>query len=85
MTVTFYRQTIDGEMPVGTIALVDGKLVATPADSIPLQNVLRQPVYLIDPQDRVTLLDSVLHPKEFLHALPTMYHGTYFWAGTVED
>ncbi len=85
MHVRFYEQRPDGPEEVGALVLRDGRLVAEPPDSISLNNVLAEPVRVDQGSKPPLWFDPVRQPQEFLRALPTAYHGTYFWAGKVED
>jgi hypothetical protein len=84
MTVHFYRQRPDGPEAVGVIELVDGRLIAEPPDSIALTNVLAEPVWLPE-GDGWRFIYPDTQPEEFLKALPTMYHGSYFWASSEKE
>ena len=85
MTVTFYRRKPDHSQVIGTISLVDGKLVADPADSIALTSALAEPLSVYQEDGPPKLINPKTHPKEFLKAMPRVYHGTYFWCRPVED
>ena len=84
MKVRFYRQRPTGSEEIGAIVLREGILVAEPPDSIALNNVLAEPVWLPE-GDGWRFIYPAIQPEEFLKALPIEYHGTYFWAGKVED
>lgn len=85
MTVRFFH-LVDGETEtIGTITMQDGVLVATPADSIPLQNVLRDEIWVHRGQDPPLKLNAIDHPKEFLaHLQKEFGHGSYFWCKEIK-
>jgi hypothetical protein len=86
MIVTFYYRDDHALTQVeGTITMKDGVLVANPADSVALRNVLQSDVRVYRADDAVEILKAALHPAEFLKALPQQYHGSYFWCKQVED
>jgi hypothetical protein len=86
MTVQFFRRGDGGEETIGTIEMRNGKLIATPADSTALQNVLDDEVWIDQGQNAPLKFNAIHHPKEFLAALPKQYgHGSYFWCKRVED
>ena len=85
MKVRFYRQRPDGPELVGAISLINGVLIADPADSIALTSVLAEPLSVYQEDGPPKLINPKTHPKEFLKAMPRVYHGTYFWCRPVED
>jgi hypothetical protein len=87
MKVRFYRQRPTGSEDVGALVLRDGLITPEPPDSIALNNILAKPLiaYLYEENDRRIRIDPKTQPEKFLKALPTAIHGTYFWAGKVED
>jgi hypothetical protein len=84
MIVQFYQLKEKGPEIIGTIALKNGILVAAPADSVPLRNVLRDVVRVEQgPGEPPLKLNAQQHPDAFLAALPKAYVGTYFWCRAI--
>ena len=88
MKVRFFsRNTTTGEVDDdGTITLKDGQLIADPADSISLKNILAEEIWVHQLNGEPPLkFNADHHPEEFLKACPKQYgHGSYFWCSKVE-
>jgi len=67
------------------MVLRDGRIVAEPPDSIALTNILAQPLCVYRETGPPRLIAHQAEPEAFLKALHSVYHGSYFWAETVED
>ncbi len=85
MKVRFFRQRPNGSEEVGALVLRQGKLMPEPPDSIALNGILDEPPQVFQEDGPPKLIDHKAEPEVFLRALASVYHGTYFWASTVED
>lgn len=84
MKVRFYKLTEKGARCIGAIHFQNGKLIPRPASSIALKNVLADTVevYVNGQMHVYTAADE---PELFFKSLPRAYHGSYFYAGKVEE
>jgi hypothetical protein len=85
MTVRFYRLRPGGPEVIGTLTLKDGVIVANPADTIALTNILAEPLSVYQEDGPPRLIDHQVEPEAFLEALPKVYHGSYFWCVSGAD
>ena len=67
---------------VGTLRLVNGKVVAEPAERQLVHAILAEPVY--DPKTK-EVLTATDNPEEFLRSLPRQYKSAYLRAILVEE
>lgn len=85
MIVMFYH-LVDGETEeIGAIRLVKGRLVATPADSPTLRNMLTEPLEVWQEDAPPKSIDPLAEPEEFLKGCVATYRGSYFWCIEVTD